>query len=212
MVGAVAVQTAILFASATAALLHFSSSPTLLAYVVGWAVFHWCEYYFTATYLPRTVSPYSFLIYGATGSAHLMAVHAVSVCEHMYTRWKWSNHGHWAIGAAVALAGVVIRSVAIKTCGNSFSHYIETSGGAELVTHGIYGYCRHPSYLGFLVYVGGMQMILGNVVMLAVSIGVLARFFVRRIRVEEWFLAHRIFPDTYPQYQLQVWALIPGIY
>lgn len=191
---------------------HLYRSTALLAYVLVWAVFHACEYYFTTTYLPRTATPYSFLIYGATGSVHLMAVHVASIAEHIYTGRKRARHGHWALGVPLALAGVMVRGAAIKTCGNSFSHYLETLGPPRLVTHGIYGYCRHPSYLGFLVYVCGMQLILGNVVMLAVSIGVLGWFFVRRIRVEEWFLLHRIFPDTYPQYQKKVRALVPGVY
>lgn len=208
----VACQVTVLCGAAAVAGYQFGSCPTVLAYVLIWALFHLCEYYFTATYLPRTVTPYSFLLYGATGSAHLMAVHLASLCEHVYTRRIWSNHGHWAAGLALAVVGVIVRGAAIKTCGNSFSHYIESQGTPVLVTHGIYRICRHPSYLGFLVYVCGMQAILGNVVMLAVSLGVLGWFFVRRIRVEEWFLVHRTFPDTYPAYQQAVWALIPGVY
>lgn len=204
----VACQILVLCAVATGAVYHAGTAPALLAYALAWAFFHGCEYYATCAYLPRTASPYSFLMYGATGLTHLMAVHLASVLEHIYA----SRDGHRRAGMAVAGAGVLLRTAAIRTCGDSFSHYLETGGHTVLVTHGVYRLCRHPSYLGFLVYVCGMQAILGNVVMLAVSMGILGWFFVRRIRVEEWFLANRMFPATYAQYQREVWALLPGLY
>lgn len=189
-----------------------SHQVPLSAYLLIWAIFHSCEYLCTAMYLRRTLTPYSFLVYGATGSTHLMAVHLLSIMEHIVTSRRWGNHGQVFMGIPVSLAGIAIRDLAIKSCGDSFSHYIETQGTHRLVTNGIYSFCRHPSYLGFLIYVLGMQMILGNKIMLVFSFSVLAWFFFKRIRLEEWFLVHRIFGEAYVRYQQEVPALIPGIY
>lgn len=195
-------------------------SRPLAKYLICWAVFHSSEYSLTKMCLPRTLTPHSFLVYGARGSVPLLAMHFLSILEHYIltsTLRHWSLLRHWGwphVGMAVALCGVVLRGLAMYHCGTSFSHYIETQRRPHctLVTSGIYAWCRHPSYLGFLVYVVGMQLILGTVVLHAVCLVVMFRFFLRRIRFEEWFLANRLYGAQYRRYQNDVACLIPAIY
>lgn len=191
--------------------LIYTGSVLIPTYLLLWSTFHSSEYFMTWKYLPRTVTPYSFLIYGARGSAHLAAVHFLSLLEHVASRHFWSSF-YFVLGVLVALSGIGIRALAISTCGNSFSHYIETRTESQLVTTGIYSWCRHPSYLGFLMYVCGMQMVLRNVATFLISVAILFRFFTQRIRVEEWFLVHRLYGQAYVDYQSRVLRIFPGIY
>lgn len=198
--------------------LLYTRSILLSTYMLLWSIFHASEYLVTFYCLPRTLTPYSFLIYGARGSVQLAGFHLASIVEHMVTIRYWTNHSS-KLGVPLAILGIMVRVVAIATCGNSFSHYIETrarlnSGEVQnlLVTHGIYSWCRHPSYMGFLVYVVGMQVVLGNFVLLLVSVVVLGRFFVRRMDVEEWILVHELYGDEYVEYQKRVKRMIPGVY
>lgn len=143
-----------------------------------------------------------------------MGVHCASLLEYVLTA-KGRTYSYFWWGLLVAFFGILVRALAIRTCGNSFSHYIETGDRTDaddttLVTTGIYAWCRHPSYSGFLLYVVGMQMVLGNIWMAVFCVAVLARFFIGRIRVEEWFLLRR-YPE-YAEYKASVCALVPFLF
>lgn len=211
---AVATQIALLASAVAASLLHIlrgGHSP-LAKYLLAWACFHTSEYWCTRRYLPRTVTPYLFLIWGARGSVQLAAVHLASIIEYVVTQKYWHYHGLQIWGLAVAIAGILARARAIADCGDSFSHYIETDTPRQLVTSGIYAWCRHPSYAGFLLYVVGMQLVLGNIFTHVVSLGVLSYFFTQRIQIEEYFLINRFYGAQYVQYKAHTAALIPYIY
>lgn len=206
MEAAVAVQSVLLFVAAVTGIcgafcLKYSQ---LGLYLLGWSAFHALEYITTALYLEQILGPYLFLITGARGSVQLMAAHVISVLEHVV----WQRSGWISIGSLMVVAGIVIRALAIRTCGRLFSHYIETSSPRTLVTHGIYSWCRHPSYLGFFVYVAGMEILLGNIVSGPVCLAVLVYFFRRRIQVEEAFL-HRLYGPAYGEYLARVGAVVP---
>ncbi|KAM9927027.1 hypothetical protein OXX59_002820 [Metschnikowia pulcherrima] len=209
----VTTQAVLLVASCTFSLGYMvtGGNSQLAKYVLAWALFHASEYVCTSRYSPRTKSPYSFLIYGATGSVHLAASHLLSVCEYVITQRFWVHHGIPKVGFVLALTGILVRARAIHDCGDSFSHYIETSSPRRLVTCGAYAWCRHPSYAGFVLYVVGMQAILGNLFVFVASVVVLIRFFTRRIEIEEHFLID-FYGPAYLQYKARVRALVPCIY
>lgn len=184
----------------------------LSTYLLLWSIFHMGEYTVTFLSLPRTLTPHSFLVYGARGSVHLAGVHLATIAEHVVTKRLWSSMSFQVSGALVAASGMLIRWAAIATCGDSFSHYIETLSQSQLVTHGIYRWCRHPSYLGFLVYVVGMQAVVGNLVTMVLSLVVLWRFFKKRMDVEEWFLVNRLYGQAYVEYMGRTRRLVPGVY
>lgn len=197
-----------------------TSFQLISTYLLLWAIFHTAEYTATLWYLPRTLTPYSFLMYGARGSVHLAGVHLATITEHVVTKRAWNTVSFPVLGGLVAFIGIAIRFSAIATCGASFSHYIETLLNSQpdsrtqqkLVTHGIYKWCRHPSYLGFLVYVLGMQLIVGNILTFVASLAVLWRFFRQRMDIEEWFLVNRIYGQEYVEYMRHTLRLVPWVY
>ena len=96
----------------------------------------------------------------------------------------------------------------MKTCGLSFNHYLITPNPSpsknqyenKLITHGIYKYVRHPSYLGFWLYCIGIQLMLLNIGNLTLTIYTLNWFFRIRIEYEENQLINK-YGDKYINYQ-----------
>jgi protein-S-isoprenylcysteine O-methyltransferase len=115
-------------------------------------------------------------------------------------------------GCLLMLAGLAIRSVAMIQAATNFSHDIRFNlkENHQLVTGGIYRYCRHPSYLGFAAFAIGAQLVLGNLVCFGVFVVVLRKFFAERIRIEEVALLHQ-YPKEYAEYRLRTPSGIPGI-
>lgn len=74
---------------------------------------------------------------------------------------------------------------------------------------GVYGYLRHPSYLGFYMYVVGIQVYVCNYGCLMISMIMLRQFMKQRIQFEEyWLVKHH---PQYQQYRQQVGVYIPFI-
>ncbi|KAJ8971636.1 hypothetical protein NQ317_015912 [Molorchus minor] len=63
------------------------------------------------------------------------------------------------IGLAICIAGEILRKVSIFTAGSSFHHLVqcEKSEDHVLVTHGVYKWFRHPSYVGWFYWSIGTQ-------------------------------------------------------
>eukprot|EP00980_Cylindrotheca_fusiformis_P020614 scaffold7679_cov134-Cylindrotheca_fusiformis.AAC.5 len=79
-----------------------------------------------------------------------------------------------------------------------------------LITHGIYRYLRHPSYVGFYYWSVGSQVLLNNVIS-SILFGYASwMFFRRRIPFEERSLMHH-FPNEYAVYARQARIMIPFI-
>lgn len=115
-------------------------------------------------------------------------------------------------GLVLVAAGQAVRSAAMVQAGPSFNHIVQQTRGREhtLVTTGIYGRLRHPSYFGFFWWGLGTQLVMGNVVCLVAYAAVLWRFFSSRIRHEESFLV-KFFGDEYVTYRKQVGTKIPFV-
>ncbi len=119
----------------------------------------------------------------------------------------------WAqcAGAAISIVGVVVRVVAFRTLGSSYSRTLRVSDGQALVTHGIYRYVRHPGYSSALLIWCGAAAASGSVGALLISILILAATYTYRIRAEEQMLVQSFGAD-YQQYQARSWRLIPYVY
>ena len=69
---------------------------------------------------------------------------------------------HWlnVIGLLMVIGGEILRKVAMLTASTNFNHYIQRTKDEEhqLVTHGIYGICRHPAYVGWFYWSVGTQV------------------------------------------------------
>jgi protein-S-isoprenylcysteine O-methyltransferase Ste14 len=94
--------------------------------------------------------------------------------------------------------------------GDRFSGLVAIQPGHTLVTRGVYGVIRHPSYLGLLVNA------LGWALAFRAGVGVLLTALMippllARIRAEERLLRTQ-FGDEYNTYCARTARLIPGLY
>ncbi len=115
------------------------------------------------------------------------------------------------LGIVLFAAGGALRLWPVAVLGNRFSGLVAIQPGHTLVTSGIYGVIRHPSYLGLLI--GS----LGWVLAFRSGVGLLLTAFmipplVARIRAEERLL-HAHFGAEYEVYSARTSSrLIPGFY
>ena len=132
---------------------HIWRAPFFLAAL---SLFHFLEYYVTATYNTRYANISAFLL-SQNGQAYNIA-HTAAFTECILTSiflptWQTSlsRPSVVAFGCMMIVVGQVTRSIAMAQAGTNFNHTVQTrkNQGHELVTSGIYGYLRHPSYFGF---------------------------------------------------------------
>ncbi len=114
------------------------------------------------------------------------------------------------IGVVLFAAGGALRLWPMFVLGSRFSGLVAIQPGHKLVTRGVYGMIRHPSYLGLLVSALGWGLAFRS------GIGVLlAAFYVppllARIAAEESLLQSQ-FGREYDEYRARTWRLIPGLY
>ncbi|KAI4285891.1 MAG: hypothetical protein L6R38_000336 [Xanthoria sp. 2 TBL-2021] len=194
--------------------------------------FHFLEFYITARYNPPAATLSAFLLTGngyAYNVAHTLAFLECILRNYVAPRY----YGDWPLlqpfnaflpvegGARVAwltlgltmlLGGQGIRTLAMAQAGTNFNHLVQSKKkqGHVLVTNGIYGWLRHPSYFGFFWWGLGTQLIMGNLVCLVGYAVVLWRFFSLRIKSEEKFLV-AFFGADYVRYRDETAVGIPMI-
>jgi protein-S-isoprenylcysteine O-methyltransferase Ste14 len=127
------------------------------------------------------------------------------------------RHNFWTIdgdtirwlGVILFAVGGVLRLWPVYVLGNRFSGLVAIQPGHALVTTGIYGLIRHPSYLGLLVSsLGGLAFRSGVGVLIAV---LLVPPLIARIQAEERLL-HSQFGAEYDADWARTSRLIPGFY
>lgn len=93
-------------------------------------------------------------------------------------------------GICLVVAGEGLRKLAWLQARKAFTHKIKTVKRPchALVTHGVYSFCRHPGYLGWLIWAVGTQLLLGNVICTVGFAVVSWRFFSVRIPFEDHHL------------------------
>lgn len=114
------------------------------------------------------------------------------------------------LGVVLYSAGGALRLWPVFVLGRRFSGLVAIQPGHTLVTTGIYGVIRHPSYLGLLVMALGWALAFrsGAGVLLA---ALLIPPLLARIHAEEALLGSQ-FGDVYDDYRTRTSRLIPGIY
>jgi protein-S-isoprenylcysteine O-methyltransferase Ste14 len=113
-------------------------------------------------------------------------------------------------GVVLYAAGGALRLWPVFVLGDRFSGLVAIQPGHTLVTGGVYGVIRHPSYLGLLVNALGWGLAFRagvGVLLTALMIPPL----LARIRAEERLL-HSHFGDEYGAYCARTARLIPGLY
>jgi protein-S-isoprenylcysteine O-methyltransferase Ste14 len=114
------------------------------------------------------------------------------------------------LGVVLYAAGGALRLWPVFVLGRRFSGLVAIQPGHRLVTDGIYGVVRHPSYLGLLVNMLGWALAFRStlgVLLTALTVLIL----VGRIRSEETLLRSQ-FGAEYDAYRARTSRLIPGLY
>ncbi|PHH87722.1 hypothetical protein CDD83_8496 [Cordyceps sp. RAO-2017] len=203
------------------AILLLSSSPVWRVpfFLLALSTFHFLEFWTTAERNTLVASVDSFLLtanWPAYGLAHMAAFLECAVVSVFFPDRVWAPHGSGpllvALGLGLVLVGQAVRSAAMLEAGASFNHKVQTkkAGSHTLVTTGIYGAIRHPSYFGFFYWSLGTQLVMGNVMCFCVYAAVLWAFFNGRIRVEEAKLVE-FFQKDYLDYRKRVGTRMPFI-
>ena len=114
------------------------------------------------------------------------------------------------LGVVLFAAGGALRLWPVFVLGRRFSGLVAIQAGHELVTRGVYGVIRHPSYLGLLVNSLGWGLAFRSVVGILLTALLIPPLLVR-IRAEERLLRSQ-FGGDYDAYCARTARLIPGLY
>ena len=210
-----------LFMTSTITILLFTTSPLWRVpfFLTLLSTFHFLEFFLTAHYNTRSASISSFL-FSQNGKAYNIA-HTSAMLECLARSVffpnttflpAWLSQSILLLGLFLIVIGQTVRSFAMAEAGTNFNHIVQStkSSSHQLVTSGIYGFLRHPSYFGFFWWGIGTQLMLGNPICGVGYVIVLWRFFDRRIQGEEGALK-RFFGDEYGAYRERVGTGIPFI-
>jgi len=114
------------------------------------------------------------------------------------------------LGVILFTAGGVMRIWPVFVLGRRFSGLVAIQSGHTLVTNGVYGMVRHPSYLGLFINSLGWSLAFRSGVGVILTL-LLVPPLISRISAEENLLrAH--FGDEYSAYCSHTWRLVPRIY
>ena len=114
------------------------------------------------------------------------------------------------LGVALFAAGGALRIWPVFVLGHRFSGLVAIQPEHSLVTRGIYGVIRNPSYLGLLINSLGWSLAFRSGVGVLLT-ALLIPPLLARINAEENLLRSE-FGDEYDAYRSLTWRLIPGIY
>jgi protein-S-isoprenylcysteine O-methyltransferase Ste14 len=114
------------------------------------------------------------------------------------------------LGFLLYTVGGILRLAPVFVLGRRFSGLVAIQPEHRLVTSGVYGIIRHPSYLGlFVLALGwGLAFRSGVGVLIAVLMLVVV---LARIQAEERLLSES-FGAEYDAYRARTWRLVPYIY
>jgi protein-S-isoprenylcysteine O-methyltransferase Ste14 len=135
-------------------------------------------------YLPAYTDRMDFLTFGGEGA-----------------RW---------VGFLLYTAGGVLRIAPVFVLGRRFSGLVAIQPEHRLVTGGLYGVIRHPSYLGLFVLALGWGLAFRSGVGVVIAVLMLIVVFAR-IESEERLLSET-FGAEYDAYRKRTWRLVPYLY
>jgi protein-S-isoprenylcysteine O-methyltransferase Ste14 len=114
------------------------------------------------------------------------------------------------LGVVLFAVGGALRLWPVFVLGRRFSGLVAIQPGHTLVTSGVYGVIRHPSYLGLLINSLGWGMAFRSGVGVLLT-ALLVPPLVARIRAEERLLRTQ-FGSEYDAYRARTSRLVPGLY
>ncbi len=124
--------------------------------------------------------------------------------------WTLDGEALRWFGLAVFAAGGVLRLWPVFVLGRRFSGLVAIQPGHALVTTGIYGSIRHPSYLGALVFMLGWALVFRSGVGVLLT-ALIVPPLVARMNSEEALLLSQ-FGAEFEAYRRRTWRLIPFLY
>lgn len=117
----------------------------------------------------------------------------------------------FAIGAILAIVGLIIRVTSIITLKHHFTYTVTKVEHHQLIEAGLYKTIRHPGYLGQLIIFAGIAISLSNWLSVLLMLAPVLAGYIYRIRVEEKFMVEQM-GQKYIDYQKRTCKLIPAIY
>ena len=114
------------------------------------------------------------------------------------------------LGVVLLAAGGALRLWPVYVLGDRFSGLVAIQPGHTLVTTGVYGTIRNPSYLGLLLNALGWALAFRSGVGVVLTV-LLIPPLVARIGAEERLL-HSEFGGEYENYRARTWRLVPWVY
>ena len=114
------------------------------------------------------------------------------------------------VGLVVLAAGAALRVWPMIALGERFASVAAIQKGHALQTSGIYGWVRHPSYVGILLMDVGFACVFRSTIAVAL-LPIVFWMFKRRMDVEESLLVAE-FGEEYRGYMGRTSRLMPGVY
>ena len=182
-------------------------------YLMALAFFHLSEYVTTSIFNAHTLTVDSFLINHSREYAIAAVTSWIEYClEYYFFPDLKALDFVCIIGALMVVFGESLRKIAMFTAGSNFTHVVQyrKRDTHKLVTSGVYGLFRHPSYVGWFYWSIGTQVLLCNPVCLIAYTVASWMFFKERIFDEEETLI-QFFKEDYVRYKQTVGTGIPGI-
>lgn len=124
--------------------------------------------------------------------------------------WTLDGEALRWVGVFLFAAGGALRMWPVFVLGRRFSGLVAIQPGHELVTSGVYGVIRHPSYLGLIVNSLGWALAFRSVVGVLLTAATILPL-VARMNAEERLLSSR-FGEAYDAYRARTKRLIPRLY
>jgi protein-S-isoprenylcysteine O-methyltransferase Ste14 len=113
--------------------------------------------------------------------------------------------------ASLFAIGLAVRWIAIANLGVLFTVDISRHQEHRLITSGLHGLVRHPSYSGLLVMIAAYSVTFENGIAAWAVFGTACLLIAHRIHVEEKFLVE-LFGDHYRRYQKTTGKLLPRLW
>ncbi|MGO9171414.1 MAG: methyltransferase family protein [Rhodomicrobium sp.] len=124
--------------------------------------------------------------------------------------WTFDGDSVRWLGVFLFAAGGVLRIWPVFVLGRRFSGLVAIQPEHTLVTTGLYGLIRHPSYLGLLVNALGWSLAFRSGVGVLLT-SLLIPPLLARIRSEEALLRSQ-FGAEYEGYSCRTWRLVPWLF
>ncbi|XP_028175065.1 protein-S-isoprenylcysteine O-methyltransferase [Ostrinia furnacalis] len=182
-------------------------------YTMVLSMFHFSEFMAVALTNPRTLTIDSFILNHSVqyGVAAVSSWIEWGVEYYFFPEMKtyfWVS----ALGVVMCIGGELLRKSAMFTAKTNFNHTVQyvKRPDHQLVTHGVYAICRHPSYVGWFYWSIGTQITLLNPFCFVVYALASWTFFRERVFAEELTLL-AFFGPQYAEYQTKVGTGLPFI-